>query len=158
MTWNTPQAWSGIPSATFFDEQIRDNFKAIGDAWQAYTPALNNWTLGNGTLTGYYMQAGKLVWGKVFYTVGSTDTKSGNLVISLPVTKVADDSTFTSMQGTAVLFDTSGAARAVYFTVHNSTTAMRFVSAASATPAAASTPWTWATGDKLNATFTYEAA
>ena len=158
----TPRTWVAgeVPTATHFNENLRDFGRAFADAWTAYTPTLTASTTSptNWTQTGYYMQAGKLVWGKVFYTVGSTDTKSGNLVISLPVTKVADDSTFTSMQGTAVLFDTSGAARAVYFTVHNSTTAMRFVSAASATPAAASTPWTWATGDKLNATFTYEAA
>lgn len=160
MAWTSPSTWvaGAVLTAAQLNQQLRDNLKAIGDPWQSYTPTLTGWTLGNGTLTGYYMQAGKLVWGKVFLTLGSTSSPSGNLVISLPVTKVADDGVFTSLQGTAVLFDTSASARAVYSTVHNSITTARFVSSASATPVDATTPWTWANGDKLNATFMYEAA
>jgi hypothetical protein len=148
----------GAEAATSSDwnTYIRDNFKAIGDAWTSYTPALVNWTLSNGTLTGYYMQAGKLVWGKVFYTVGSTDTKSGNLVITLPVTKLADDGTETPF-GYGGAYDTSVPARNTVGVFHSTTSRMLFWTPTSGI-VSNTVPWTWATGDKLNAAFCYEAA
>lgn len=158
MAWTSPRTWVAgeIFTAANANTHIRDNFKALGDPWTAYTPTLTNWTLGNGTLTGSYIQVGKTVWGKVFYTVGSTDTKSGNLVISLPVTKVADDGTETPF-GAGIAYDVSVPARSTVEVVHSTTSRMLFWTPTSGI-AAASVPWTWATGDKLNAHFMYEAA
>jgi hypothetical protein len=159
MAWTAPRTWVAgeVPSASTFNTHVRDNLKAIGDAWTAYTPTLTNWTLGNGTLTGSYVQAGKLTFAKVFLTLGTTTTPSGNLVISIPFTKVADDGINTSMGGTAVLLDTSVPTTNVLFPVHSATGSVRFISTAGAT-ATATSPWTWATGDKLNAEFWYESA
>ena len=159
MAWTTPSTWAAaaVLTASQLNTQLRDNMKAIGDPWVAYTPTLTNWTLSNGTLAGFYMQAGKLVWGKVSYTVGSSDTKSGNLVISLPVTKVADGGAGFPLQGTAELFDTSASLRNYVFVAHNASTSMRFYDGAG-NIVVPTVPWTWATGDKLNATFMYEAA
>lgn len=155
MAWTTPSTWSAGATLTAaqLNTQVRDNLKAIGDPWTSYSPALVNWTLGNGTLTGVYMQAGKLVWGRVAYTVGSTDTKSGNLLITLPVTKISDD----GPEGAGVAFDTSGTAYNTVVVGHSTTSRMLFYTptAGIVTP---SVPWTWATGDTLKASFFYEAA
>ena len=158
MVWTSPRTWVAgeVPTAAIFNTHVRDNLKAIGDAWTSYSPTLGGWTLGNGTLTGYYLQAGKDVRGKVFYTVGSTDTKSGALTISLPVTKVTDSGLGMPL-GTAVLFDTSTSTRNFQHVAQNSTTAMRFYSSAGAA-LTDTAPWTWATGDTLVALFMYEAA
>ncbi len=157
MVWTDPKTM-GSEAATSSDwnTYIRDNFKAIGDAWTSYTPTLTNWTLGNGTLTGTYRKAGKTVWGSIYYTVGSTDTKSGNLVISRPVTALSGTAG-EPCGGMAELFDTSGSAREFYVVARNSTTNFRFYSV-SGTIATATAPWTWATGDTLQASFFYEAA
>jgi hypothetical protein len=159
MAWTAPRTWVAgeTLTAALLNTHLRDNLKALGDSWTAYTPTLTNWTLGNGTLTGSYIQVGKLVIGKVFFTVGSTTTVSGTLVISLPVTKVSDDALGTSLHGSAMLFDTSSSARAVRHVFQQSTAAMNFYDA-SGQVQNATNPWAWASGDKLNATFMYEAA
>lgn len=158
MVWVNPRTWAAGELATAAKlNEIRDSLKAIGDAWTAYTPTLTNWTLGNGTLTGSYVQAGKLVIAKVFFTVGSTTTVSGSLVIGLPVTKVADDAFGTSLQGTAMLFDTSSSTRNMRLALQNSTGSMAFHDL-TGNIVNATVPWAWATGDKLNATVMYEAA
>lgn len=63
---------------------------SIGEAWQTYTVS---WTatgtpaVGNGTLTGYYCQINKVVFGRVNLTAGTTTTYgTGNWYFSLPVT------------------------------------------------------------------------
>lgn len=159
MVWSSPRTWVAgeIPTASIFNTHVRDNLKAIGDPWTAYTPTLSNWTLGNGTLTGFYLQAGKLVIGKVFLTLGSTTTPSGNLVISLPVAKLTEAGQTTPLHGNALAFDTSGSATNIVFPAHSTTTAMRFYTAAAGL-VTATVPWTWANGDQLNADFMYEAA
>jgi hypothetical protein len=93
MSWIDPRTWLAgeKPTAALLNLHLRNNLKAIGDPWIAYTPV---WaatgtaiSLGNGTVTGLYMQAGKLVWGTFFITSGTTTTYgTGNYSITLPVT------------------------------------------------------------------------
>lgn len=158
MAYSTPPTFvaGNALTASELNAYIRDNWKALGDAWTSYTPSLSNWTKGNGTLTGEYLQVGKLVIGKVFYTVGSSDTPSGNLVISLPVTKLADDGTSTPF-GHGLAIDNSTGNVQTLVVSHATTTSMRFYTPTSGL-VAASNPWTWATSDKVNAAFCYEAA
>jgi hypothetical protein len=59
-------------------------------AWTPYTPSWTGTTtnpaLGNGTLTGAYWKAGRLVAWRFYLTVGSTTTfGTGNYLMSLPV-------------------------------------------------------------------------
>jgi hypothetical protein len=96
MSWTDPRTWLAgeDPTAALFNVQIRDNLKAIGDPWTAYTPVLTGSTtnpvLGNGSLVGAYLQAGKLVLWRFSFTSGTTTTYgSGNYVITLPVAMIA---------------------------------------------------------------------
>lgn len=158
-TWTDPRTWvSGeIPSAATFNTHVRDNLLAIGQPWLTYAPTLTNWTLGNGTLDGWYIRAGKLVHGKVWLTLGSTSTMSGTLAISLPVSKVVDNAGGTAVTGTAQLFDTSASANRYRFVVQHTATNVRFADQ-DANAVTGTVPWTWATGDVIFATFSYEAA
>ena len=72
-------------------ELLRGNFKAIGDPWTAYTPS---WTssgtapaVGNGTLTGAWISAGKLATVRIVLLSGTTTTYgTGVYNFTLPAT------------------------------------------------------------------------
>lgn len=161
MAWTSPRTWVAgeVPSASTFNTHVRDNLKAIGDPWTAYTPALSGWTKGNGTLNGWAMTAGKLIHYRIEYTVGSTDTLSGTLSISLPATARWSATPLTALPpvGQATLRDVSGGVgrsrHAILLT--SSTIAIVDESFAGVT---ATVPWTWATGDLIVVNGTYEAA
>lgn len=93
MAWTTPRTWSTgeLVTAAVLNTHVRDNLNAIGNPWTAYTPswtaATTNPSLGNGTATGAYIQAGKLVVFRARIVMGSTTTYgSGQYSISLPTT------------------------------------------------------------------------
>lgn len=157
MAWTPPRTWvaAEIPTAATFNTHVRDNLKAIGDAWTSYTPTLSNWTLSNGTLAGYYMQAGKLVIGRIEYTVGSSDTKSGGPVFALPAATAAAKAGLPL--GRAYLFDTSAGTKNYRNVVQNGSTGV-FMADDSDTRLSPTAPWTWATGDQMFLTFLYEAS
>jgi hypothetical protein len=154
MAYTTPPTFTAgaILTAAQLNTYLTNNFKAIGDAWAAWTPTLSNWTLGNGTLTGAAITVGKLIIGRVTYTVGSTDTIAGNLVISLPATSGMISGIAIGQAG---LFDTSTGNRAFRTVWQATATTMQFSTEADAriTPTA---PWTWATGDTVVASFVIE--
>jgi hypothetical protein len=131
-----------------------------GGAWTAYTPTLTNATLGNGTLTGSYIQLGKLVIGRVTFTFGSTSSLTGSgLNVSVPVaalnttsgvgnTQIVDTGS-TNYFGSGYLLSTT----TIFPNVFN-------VSATYATVAGLTTavPMTWANTDQFIINFFYEAA
>lgn len=127
----------------------------ISAAWAAYSPTLSNWTLGNGVLTGAFTQIGKTVHYRITYTIGTTDTISGTLIISLPVTSIGRSSR--APMGTALCVDTSAGTRAMRHAGYNSTGSILFLDDAGALVAAAN-PFTWASTDVLEISGTYEAA
>jgi hypothetical protein len=95
MAWTDPRTWVAGETVTAaqLNTHVRDNLKAVGDPWAAYTPTwtavTTNPTLGNGILAGDFMQAGKLVAFRIDLTFGSTtNAGSGNYRWSLPVTSI----------------------------------------------------------------------
>ena len=156
MAWTNPRTWVAgeKPSAATLNTHIRDNLKAIGDAWTAYTPTLTNWTLGNGTIVGAYSQAGKTVHWRVKYTAGSTSTYVGNATFSLPATVTG--SPFAFPVGRATLADISAGTRATRTALSTDGTTFLLRDEAGVT-VNATIPWTWATGDIIEVCGTYEA-
>ena len=156
MAWTAPRTWvaTEVVTAALLNTHVRDNLKVLGDAWASWTPTLSGWTLGNGTLTGAMVRTDKLIIGRVSYTVGSTDTPSGNLVISLPATSTMPSGIAIGQAG---LLDTSSGNRAFRTVWQASTTTMQFSTEADAR-VTATVPWTWATGDAVYATFAMETA
>jgi len=129
----------------------------ISEAWASYSPSLVGWTLGNGTLTGDYMQIGKTVHVKIAYTVGSTDTQSGNPGFSFPVTPAAFDITNRQPIGIATIFDTSAGAFRHYPSAAFSTAQINVYNP-DGSGLSPTVPWTWAAGDKIVISGTFEAA
>jgi len=160
MAWTSPRTWAAgeTLTAALLNTHLRDNMKTIGDPWTSYTPTLGGGTLNNGILTGKYLQAGKLVIFRARYTIGSTDTLSGGLTISLPVA-AADPSIGDPVAGTAGLVDTSESSlRAWQILIHDTGgTAVRFRDA-TGNGLNPTTPYTWAAEDIISISGTYEAA
>lgn len=168
MTWTSPRTWvSGEAlTASNLNVHVRDNLKAVGDAWTSYAPtwtaATTNPVIGNGTLTGAYINPGKLVIGRIALTMGSTTTYGAGLwSLTLPVTPL---STVPRLIAQGLAFDSSATdVFPVMLSVQGGTTTATVrtmpTTAGNALRNVTDTaPFTWATGDTLTLNFTYEAA
>ena len=136
-----------------------------GGSWSSYTPTLTGWTLGNGTLVGFYNNDGKTVNVAASIKWGSTTSAAGNLYISLPV---AADLTL----GGSFLFNIYQAGGVGVATDFNAdtyyqlggyitgSTTMRIIltNGSSNSGVAVSIPFTWATSDMMIISITYKAA
>lgn len=128
----------------------------VGGAWTSYTPALTNWGLGNGTVVGKYMQIGKTIKFMISVTLGSTSTTSGNLILSLPVAANTNRAVNHPV-GIVSLQDTSvPALRHGFFRLNNANIANVVLETAAAVNG--TSPWTWASTDKIMVEGQYEAA
>ncbi|MFD5875713.1 hypothetical protein [Streptomyces sp. NPDC060322] len=86
-----PKTWlvGETVSAALLNQEIRDQFNSIFDAWSSYTPAWTststNPVLNNGSATGRYLKIGRTCYVTVLVTSGSTTTYgSGTYLFSLP--------------------------------------------------------------------------
>jgi hypothetical protein len=144
---------------------VRDSTTASGLAysadWTSYTPT---WTstgtapsLGNGTLNGNYIQIGKTVFAQIYFVAGSTTTfGTGSWRFSLPVTANVLAATAALLPGGAYVED-SGVAGYTRSCRRVSSTTVTFNSEGNQ-ELSNLTPFTWATNDYFNATFSYGAA
>ncbi len=148
----TKQVWEDAPStATPLSaarlNYIEEGIEAIGGDWASYTPSITGGTVGNGTLTGSFVQIGKTVVFRAAFTLGSTSTITGNFSFSLPLT--ASSGNFVA---TATIEDT-GTARYFGMCYTSGTTAVDVyalsTSGANATiaPFSDTSPFTWTTND-----------
>lgn len=162
MAWNNPATFTAgsVLTASTMNAQVRDNFKAIGDSWASYTPqwigATTNPVIGNGTLAGNYMQAGKLVHFRIRVVMGTTTTYgSGAWTFGLPVAAVIG--TDSAIDCSVFLRDISVGTRALRTAYMNTTTLIAPCDSAGALVNSGA-PWAWATGDIVSIAGTYEAA
>jgi len=129
----------------------------LSGAWTSYTPTVNNWTLGNGTLVAAYKQIGKTVFFRIDFTVGSTTNKAGNLSFSLPVT--ANSSFASAYTVHTYLLDTG--TDEYYFTSEVTTANVNGIyqlSGGNNRAISPTAPFTWVTGDRARFWGFYEAA
>lgn len=157
MAWSDPQTWVALTDvmADDMNREVRDNFKAIGDSWTAYTPTVSGWTRVNGAIAGAFMQAGKLTHYRITYTLGSSDTISGLLRLTLPSLAAGGAPWYPS--GRASLQDVSAGNR--YFrnaAKVSSSTSEILLSDDTGTQVSSTVPFTFATGDIIQVAGTYE--
>jgi len=168
MAWTSPRTWVAgeTVTAALMNTHVRDNLKAIGDAWTAYTPSWKSGAggtdiaIGNGTLTGTYMQAGKLVHFRILIVRGSTtNLGTTGYAFGLPVTATS----FRNC-GPAHVLDASASAIIPHMW-HGATSSEIVVHATGGSSGRridnngfGTTPTAWATSDELVISGTYEAA
>lgn len=164
MAWTSPRTWvSGeVVTAALLNVHLRDNLKAIGDPWTSYTPTwtatTTNPAIGNGSISGRYIEQGKTITFYISVGMGGTTTYgSGRWEFSLP--KTAISYVYATPLGRATANDTGTRAYGcdVWF---STTTKVALWRDAGATEAVVTptTPHTWASTDTLFIMGTYEAA
>lgn len=128
-------------------------------AWTAYTPTLGGtgWAIGNGTSYGAFCQIGKTVFYKIRIDFSTTSTFGGsNLTISRPINAGSEWAVPTVGNGQAVdvslsqqhtLTIMSGAANNVFVPFRDGNPGVGLTS---------TTPFTWATGDQIGFSGSYE--
>jgi hypothetical protein len=128
-----------------------------GGAASTWVPTLQNMTLGNGTVTGEYVQVGKIVTCFFRFVLGSTSAVSSFPGFSLPVT--ARNSRWMSAN---VHFLDSGTAEysAWIWGNGNATTGTIYYLGTNNvfTAVSATAPFTWTTSDAITSVVTYEVA
>jgi len=166
MAWTGPRTWvaAEVVTASLLNTHLRDNLKAIGDAWTSYNPtwtgSVTNPAIGNGTIVGASVQAGKLTHVRVRVTAGSTTTfGSGSYSLSLPVSKLAAD----PGRFLVVIVDTSagGTFQGATYNVSGTTAPIAVDNGTAGGALAAispTVPYTMATTDIIDLVGTYEAA
>lgn len=160
MAWTAPRTYVAgeVVTAAILNIDHRDNLKAIGDAWTAYTPT---WTtdgtapsLGNGTLTGAFMSAGKHTTFRLRLLAGSTTTfGTGQFRFTYPVTAL----TASNPDLSGYVFR-SGPSYWGIIGVEFSATVFRMVGTANNSLVTSTAPVTFTNGDALVMGGTYEAA
>lgn len=145
--------------ASDFNSQIAGPLAALSGAWNAYTPTLGVFTAGNGTATGSYIRVGSFVVFRASFAFGSSSAATtGVPTLTIPITAVST-SPIGIVQG--ILYDTS--ATAPYVSAGTFTTTSTVAIGLLGTNGLRSnctttTPFTWATGDLVQAVGVYEAA
>lgn len=170
MAWTAPRTWVAAETVTasLMNTHVRDNLKAIGDAWTSYTPT---WTatgtapaIGNGTAVGSYVAAGKLIHFKFLVTFGSTSTfGTGSYRFALPVTAATVTFTTQAVHSSGYILDSSASSSLHTFARMVTTSTMEVLSPTSTANVALAVvgqtvPWTWAQSDTISVAGTYEAA
>jgi hypothetical protein len=132
----------------------------IGEAAVLFTPTWTNYTRGNGTTVAYYMRVNKLVYVYVEETLGSTSSMGTQPTMTLPVSATRIQAISVSRSriddtGTQVFFGTvmPNSASAVQVYADNASGTYTAFSNITAT-----VPMTWASTDKFQLAFVYEAA
>ena len=135
---------------------IEADIAALG-VWQDYTPVMQFASIGNGSVSGRYIQISKLVIAYGSFLLGSTSTVSAGFSMDPPVAPVDTIGTYAPM-GIAVYNDASGS-QYPGIIWQTSTTRFRFIHDVSPAATASDTvPFTWTTSDVATWHLTYEAA
>jgi hypothetical protein len=170
MAWTAPYTWPAalVVTAAKLNEQVRDNFKAIGDPWTAWTPT---WTagggattLGNGTLNAAYSSAGKLLRIRINLALGSTTSGgTGGWSFTLPpgFTAIATH----EQTITGKLFVASANWPAIGYIAPSATSVQPYTHPSSTNTtlsqvqsSATAVPGTWVTGNILHISGAFEVA
>lgn len=154
----TGPALAGAPIAA---SDINDVWDLVTASWTVFTPT---WVasagapaIGNGTLTGRYLQVGNTVHYTLQLTWGSTTTggtATNGWLIGLPIIPTVNTNPGISFSGTCI--DASASARYVVgVQLDNANRVAPFVSGGSVA-VGLNNPFAWATGDILRITGTYD--
>lgn len=132
---------------------------AGGATYASYVPAIRasgtDPTVGDGTLVGRYGQSGGTVHFSINFTYGSTSTGGdGTWGFTLPVAPRAD----MEQQAICLILDAGTDNKVGVATINGTTGDISSVVVDGANVVTGLTPMTWAAGDELNITGSYEAA
>lgn len=129
-------------------------------AWQSWTPTYDDITVGSGTAVAKYIQIGKTVHWRYHFTFGSGSSVGSAPTLTLPVNCITTDLD-NSFIGTGRMIDANSTDFIAYSIKSiNAQHTQPVYDAGDGTVGAVSStaPFTWATGDEIILSGTYEAA
>lgn len=152
MAWTAPRTWVAgeTVTAALMNTHVRDNLKAIGDPWTAYTPTIVNVT--TSSIFANFLAAGK--WIEVRFKIVISAAPTGVVTLSVPVTASTSAGTTSAIGNVLGLRGTFQHAAVNQIT----STTVNFMSHGGATAWAAGVPVAWANTDVWSGHFGYEAA
>ena len=160
MTWTAPRTWVAgeTVTAAVMNAHVRDNLKAIGDAWTSYTPTLAQGASTNIAKTvtyAKYVAAGKLIICQVRLAPTAAGTAGSPITITLPVTAA----TSALIVGSGAYSDTgTNLYASVAWLTSTTTLELRRTDQAYTAGIGADPNIAVASGDAFRASFMYEAA
>ena len=131
-------------------------------AYASWTPTLTNLSLGNGTMTGRYVQIGKFVNASLKLVFGSTTSVTGTMTFSLPTGASSANTATNTFLGNVRILD-NGIANYVGMVQLSSSSAVILcvinVNGTYGTPenVNATVPFTWGNLDEIEFSMSYEA-
>lgn len=149
-----------LPDADKFTE-VSNFMTAATAAWTTWLPTLTALTAGNGTTTAKYRQLGKTVDYRFKFVLGTTSAVGTSPRFSLPAAPHADYVVVFDELGHGVIRDVSAPAErvaTVLLSAGSTVEIFHYSTTGGITGTTATVPWTWATGDVLSCTGTYEVA
>lgn len=159
MAWTAPRSWVAdeVVTADVMNTHVRDNLKAIGDAWTSYTPTLSQGASTNIAKTvnyAKYVAAGKLIIVSVKVSATAAGTAGSAIKLTLPVTAATTD-----FLGTGLYFDSGTATYGATAFVDTTTTVALYRTDTNPTNYIGADPnFAVASGDVLRLYLSYEAA
>jgi hypothetical protein len=156
VAWTSPRTWltGEVPSSATFNTHVRDNLKALGDAWTTWTPTLTGFTVSSSVA--YYKQLGDSTV-HAYYEATLSSAVSATMAVSLPVAAARAPARRLPI-GNVHALDAGTNRRNGVVALAASATVIEFWSDAAATAWAATAPFTWASGDQIAFSVTYEGA
>lgn len=163
MSWTAPKTWAvgEVVTAANMNTHLRDNLKAIGDAWASWTPTWTNITVGNGAVYAQERVSGKTTDFEIVLTFGSTTSVTGAASVTLPV---APNGTARRAIDAVQYYDNSAAQRFAGWGEYASSSNLVLLALNSGaatgllTNLTATVPFTWAVGDIIAIRGTLESA
>lgn len=148
-----------LPDADKFTE-VSNALTALTAAWTTWTPTLANLTLGSGTVTARYRRLGKTVDFHFKFVLGSGSAVGTQPTFTLPATPHSSYGLFQDAVGTADFADAGTANRRGIVWVFSGSTAIIYALSTTGvqTDVTSTSPHTWASGDSISVSGTYEAA
>jgi hypothetical protein len=123
-----------------------------GTIWSPYTPTLSNITLGNGTLSGAFCQIGRTVHYRASLVLGSSSSLTSLAIVGIP----RQITTSAQLFGHGIITDASTSASQMIMARAWTGTTVGLYLAKDGAAVAPGSPWTWAAGDTLLWSGTYD--
>ena len=161
MAWTDGRTWAAADLVTAAKmNEISASLNALGGAWASYTPV---WTAAgtaisevNATISGKHRTVGKTVDFRIFIIMGSSTTY-GTSVYNFTLPSTPTLASWEAIDGSVVCTDTSASDRYGLLPLYSGGGKVTCVNG-SASRISNTVPFTWANGDQLSISGSYEIA
>lgn len=141
-------------------QTLADISSALTGAWTAWSPTVNNLTVGSGSLTTRYRQLSKTIDLEFVFVFGSGSAVGTIPDFTLPSAPASHYPTASGsiLPASVTIVDSATTQRQGLLSWNGSIAGILYWNAGVPAAITSTAPWTWATGDQIHVFATYEAA